>query len=324
MHKDLLRTSILSIALILPLAAQNQERQATLNGGGGDTGSCTIEISVDGVTEVEIRGDRASLRTLSGQPAQWRRFECTSRMPSNPADFKFSGVDGRGRQQLVREPQNGGATVVRIEDPAGGSEGYTFRLEWRGGSDFGAGRPDWRNPNSGPSGQQGSGSCEDAVRERAYQQFNTREIRMQDSNTADRRGRNGPITGVVEVRRGNAWNSYRYSCEMDFASQSVRSVQLTPVNDRRNNQDDRYSRTDEMSNRRGETDCQSAAEQRLQREGYQDVEVSAMKANSNRGRDRSISGMAKARRRGQNYEFNVVCPPDSRNGSVGQVQLNRQ
>jgi uncharacterized protein YfkK (UPF0435 family) len=42
-------------------------------------------------------------------------------------------VDGRGRQELVRDPRNGGAAVVRIEDPDNGSEGYTFNVSWGNG-----------------------------------------------------------------------------------------------------------------------------------------------------------------------------------------------
>jgi len=58
-----------------PLSAQEQ-RRAVMRGGGGNQGKCTIEVVVDGVAEVEIRGDSAFLRTTAGQPAQWRRFEC--------------------------------------------------------------------------------------------------------------------------------------------------------------------------------------------------------------------------------------------------------
>jgi hypothetical protein len=54
-------------------------------------------------------------------------------MPANPAGFRFAGVDGRGRQTLVRAPQGGGPAVVRIEDPQGGAEGYTFDLMWQTG-----------------------------------------------------------------------------------------------------------------------------------------------------------------------------------------------
>jgi hypothetical protein len=56
-------------------AQQSDQRRATIRGGGGDLGKCTIEVVVDGVAEVEIRGDNANLRTLAGQPAQWRRFD---------------------------------------------------------------------------------------------------------------------------------------------------------------------------------------------------------------------------------------------------------
>jgi len=105
---------------------------------------------VDGAAEVEVRGDTAYLRNLAGQPAQWRRFECNGPLPPNPVDFRFAGVDGRGRQQLVRDPRNGGAAVVRIEDPQGGSEGYTFDLFWSNA--YGGGN---RNPGyqTGPGTQ---------------------------------------------------------------------------------------------------------------------------------------------------------------------------
>src|SRR5260370_34143509 len=117
-----------------PLSAEEQ-RRAMMRGGGGNQGKCTIEVVVDGAAEVEIRGDSAMLHTTLGQPAQWRRFECSAPMPENPPGFRFSGVDGRGRQELIRDPRNGGPAVVRIEDPQSGSEGYTFDVtsENRGG-----------------------------------------------------------------------------------------------------------------------------------------------------------------------------------------------
>src|SRR5262245_37972299 len=111
--------------------AQSFSRQAVLTGNGNrDSGRCTIEVVVDGAAEVDIRGGNAVLRNLSGQPPQWRRFECTAIMPSNLAQFRFAGVDGRGRQQLIRDPRNGGVATVRIEDPDSGAEGYTFDLTW--------------------------------------------------------------------------------------------------------------------------------------------------------------------------------------------------
>jgi hypothetical protein len=115
----------------------DQTRNANIRGGGGGDGKCTLEVEVDGVAEVEIRGATARLRTRDGQRAAWRRFDCNQPMPTRPYDFRFRGIDGRGRQDLVRDPGNGGVAIVRIEDPKGGRESYTFDVTWRGGSDSG-------------------------------------------------------------------------------------------------------------------------------------------------------------------------------------------
>jgi hypothetical protein len=117
--------------------------------GGGDHGKCTIEVVVDGAADVVIRGDSAELRTLSGQEATWRRFVCNQELPLNPVDFRFTGIDGRGRQTLLKEPGRGGPAIVRIEDRKGGREGYTFDIEWRG--DAGG---NWQN-RQGPRRDQG-------------------------------------------------------------------------------------------------------------------------------------------------------------------------
>ena len=117
--------------------AQTFPRRATVVGGGNqnsNSGQCTIELVVDGAAEVEIRGVNANLRNVSGQPPQWRRFECTSTMPANPADFRFRGLNGRGKQELVADPRNGGAAVIRIDDSDGGAENYAFEFMWGGGA----------------------------------------------------------------------------------------------------------------------------------------------------------------------------------------------
>jgi hypothetical protein len=140
-------------ALTAALNAQPNQRRAVMTGGGGpDRGQCTIEVVVDGAAEVEIRGDTATLRDLSGQAPQWRRFECSGPLPSNPANFTFRGINGRGKQDLVRDPRNGGVAVVRIEDSEGGAGGYTFNLTWNagggypGGQDRGGAVDTWPGP----------------------------------------------------------------------------------------------------------------------------------------------------------------------------------
>jgi len=124
--------------------AQTWERRAAIRGGGGPGGRCTIEVVVDGAAEVEVAWDHGILRNLSGRPPEWRRFECTSPMPPNPPNFRFRGIDGRGRQELVRDPRNSNSAVVRIEDRDNGAEGYTFELSWGGG--FQGGPPPSQEP----------------------------------------------------------------------------------------------------------------------------------------------------------------------------------
>jgi len=131
MHTRILVAAAVFAAISSTMSGQSQPRRMTLVGGGGpDRGKCTIEVVVDGSAEVEIRGATANLRDLGGAAPQWRRFECTGPLPANPGDFRFAGVDGRGRQQLTRDPRGTGAAVVRIDDPQGGSEGYTFDIFW--------------------------------------------------------------------------------------------------------------------------------------------------------------------------------------------------
>lgn len=133
MSKKWIALAVLSGGALL--AQRNQitdRRTAEIRGGGGD-GKCTIEVEVDGVAEVEIFGNNAQIRTLQGSPSRFRRFQCNQEMPRNAYDFRFKGIDGRGRQELMRSPNNGPA-VIRIDDPKGGSEGYTFDIFWRGGS----------------------------------------------------------------------------------------------------------------------------------------------------------------------------------------------
>jgi len=118
----------------ISLSAQTFQRRADITGGGDrNRGKCTIEVVVDGAAEVEVRGDTALLRNLEGRPPQWRRFVCNAPMPVNPAGFRFAGVDGRGRQTLIRAPEGGAPAIVRIEDPQSGSEGYTFDMFWQMG-----------------------------------------------------------------------------------------------------------------------------------------------------------------------------------------------
>src|SRR5579871_939914 len=281
-YMDIFERYLLTLAvaavLVGPGNAQTAERRATFTGGGGnDTGKCTIEVSVDGSAEVEIRGDRGSLRTLSGQPAQWRRFECSGPIPTNPGDFRFSGVDGRGRQELVQDPRSGrGAAVVRIQDPDGGTEGYTFDLVWRGAAlgSSPTGYP-WGGRDRANSSNEAVRACEDAVRERASQQYGLRDIDFRNLNMDDNPGRNDTVMGSFDVRQGNYRDTYRFSCAINVANGAVRRVDISQERDAANA--DRYSGRENATSA-----CQHAVEQRVQEDGYRNVQVNSLNADNRR------------------------------------------
>jgi len=249
--------TVMSIAAIVN--AQNSQRKANITGGGSpDQGKCTIEVVVDGAAEIEIRGDTATMRNLSGQAPQWRRFQCTSPMPANPGEFRFAGVDGRGSQQLVRDPRNGGSAVIRIEDRDNGSEGYTFDVFWGGGGrnytggdrggpppqqdrgfdgrrdqDRGFGGPPPRDydRDRGPgrdrrfTSEQAIRACQDWVRDEAGRRLGTSRIDFQRTAMDDNPGRNDWVLGNFAVtRRFGRQDFYSFSCSVNFDTGRVRSA----------------------------------------------------------------------------------------------------
>jgi hypothetical protein len=243
-----------------PAGAQQYQRSATMVGGGSvDRGKCTIEVVVDGAADIEIRGDRGTIKNISGSPAQWRRFECSAPLPANPADFRFAGVDGRGRQQLLRDPRNGGVAVVHIEDPDAGSEGYTFDLIWGGGNNNpgpqhsgnnsvfngingaingvmnGDNRPQERDRAPERSvarftTEQAVNECQDAVRRQAGERFGGRRIEFLNARIDDNPGRNDWVVGMIDVVRGqNDHDRFRFSCSVNFDNGQIRTVQIDPM-----------------------------------------------------------------------------------------------
>jgi hypothetical protein len=223
-------------AIAMPALAASVSRRATMVGGGGDRGKCTIEVEVDGTAEVEIVGDQGRLHTLSGQPSYWRRFQCNSLMPRNPVDFRFRGIDGRGQVNLVADPRRNGAAVVRIDDPKGGREGYTFDLEWTGGSygDRGFGRngryDDYRRNDSIGNGWNLSRSeavraCRDAITDRINQDGYSR-VNILSADVDNNPGSNDSVIGRATARGRSGSVEFDFGCTINLSTGRVRNVQL--------------------------------------------------------------------------------------------------
>jgi hypothetical protein len=229
-------TGALLIALAPALHANTVLRRATIVGGGDyGGGKCTLQVNVDHAAEVEIWGDSAELRTLAGQSANWRRFECTAPMPRSAADLRLISLGGRGPTRLIQDPRyNRGRALVRIDDPKAGRGLYTFALQWRGWGGPPPGGPGWNpGPPGPPPGPPGTGyppanaieACHAAVEDRLHQYgYSTVTFgRMAPRNNP---GRPDWITGTVTGERKSRGVAFSYSCAVDFRSGRVRSVDV--------------------------------------------------------------------------------------------------
>jgi hypothetical protein len=273
---------------------------------------CTIEVVVDvAAEEVEIYGDTGTLRTLGGQPSQWRRLECTSHLPVNPTDFAFTGVHGRGRQALSADPrQNRGVAVIRIEDPKSGSEGYTFDIEWCGGS---APASPYQRPSdySNLSANVVTG-CQNAVRDRALRDYGFRDIYFGAVSADAAAGRSEWIQGTFDTGRGSRRASFRFSCRMDYRTGEARSVEVTRVAAG-------GPLGGVLSRPQAVRSCQDAATARAQ-DGYSDVRIRWADADSRPGRQDRVEGTASARGRdGYDTFLDFSCFVDFNNASVRSV-----
>jgi hypothetical protein len=334
---------LLSVVTAAALAgsAGAQQRKATMVGGGnGNSGRCSAEVRVDGAAEVEIRGDMATLRDLSGQQPQWQRFECTGPVPAN-ANLRLT-ANGRGRVELAGSPQNGGPAVVRIQDPEGGAQVYQFELSWNNGGQgyqsndqrYPTGAPayannqpyqngpaynpplterrdtdrrDWRDRGGRFTTDQAIQVCRDAVRDQAMRQFGTRDVNFRRINIDDEPGRNDWVVGMMEVRGGRGEEHLRFSCSVNFDTGRVRSAEIQPRNV--------GSAARDIVAREMDT-CRDAVTERL---GAGRVEFGRMTVD-NQNRDDLVIGTARSR--GRSFDFTCSVSPYS--GNVRNLDVRRR
>ena len=101
------------------------------------------------------------------------------------------------------------------------------------------------------------------------------------------------IMGSFDARRGNYRDTYRFSCAMNLANGRVRAVDISRGRD--SARGERYAGRDDATSA-----CQRAAEQRIQRDGYRNVQFGRLDADNRRNdsdyRDRhGATGQQRAR-----------------------------
>lgn len=350
MPSSYLRYLVVFAAVAAAAHAQTFQRRATMIGGGNPgEGRCVVEVVVDGAAQVEIRGDSALLRNLKGQAPQWRRFECTAPMPGNPAGFRFAGIDGRGRQDLVQSPQNGGVAVIHIEDSDNGSEGYTFEVRWGGGEMSRGGQSypvqPMPQPNYGPGQDRrydgngnGNGNdrggfnggpnrfytddairvCQVYVRDQAARRYRANDVIFRRTIMDDQPGRNDWVKGFFEARSvtGRAQN-YQFACSVDFDRGTVRSATLTLMRGPQGGYGD-------MASGKAIQACEASVEQRLIHDGYRRVDFGQVNVDDRPGRNDLILGVATALERERPTSFDFSCQVDLQDGDVRSAEVTRR
>jgi hypothetical protein len=224
----LVRFFLLPAALLLafyPIHADTVSRRAAITGGGGP-GRCTIEVNVDHEAQIEIFGDTANLRTLAGQPAFWRRFECNAPLPGRPHDFHLARINGRGHVRVLKDPSsNRGTAVVHILDPKAGRGVYSLDVAWRANT---GGWVPPQGPGPGPVPNVPRFAierCQNAV----GQWLNRDGYRVVSFGRVvpDRGpGPHGWISGIVNGKRGIENRRFSFSCAVDLRAGEVKYVDV--------------------------------------------------------------------------------------------------
>jgi hypothetical protein len=225
----------------LMLSAALSWGQNTINARvtGGNNGKCTFEVRVDGVANVQIRGNQGYIQTKTGMPAQWVRLQCTQPLPRNPNNFRFAGVDGRGKQYLFKNPSgNNGVAIIRIEDNRSGMEGYTGDIFWNGGNNNGGNwNGGWWNDNWNGGGGWGGGgggggypppgggngqwnnklvpNCQNNIRNKFNQQMRGAQLNFVGSPSLNQGGSFVMVNGNANVRDNQGrMGQIAYRCTM--------------------------------------------------------------------------------------------------------------
>ncbi len=317
-------------AMLLAAAASNAQpmRASIVGNGDPNSGRCTVQVVVDGAATIEINGTNANLRDVSGSAPQWRRFECTGPMPANAANLRFRPLEGRGRQQLIRDPRNGGSAVVRVEDPEAGADSYSFELTWSGGgpqySGQQYGRPEYRDQQQyGPGPAMAGGrwtqdqavrACREDVRGRAAERYGS-NIRFGDMRMEDNPDRRDWVVGSFTTPQDG--QMHRFACSVNFDSGNVRWAQIDPPGGRfGSGSAERYSpRQAAVQN------CQSAVAQRMRDRGLGEIRFGETNVDPDGD---WVRGQVWGDRGYGDRPFAFSCRVEPNDGDVRSVDLNRQ
>lgn len=223
--KGLFLTALATFPMII--SAQTSERRATLiDTTTPDEGRCTISVVLNGAADVEIRGEYATLRNVTGRAPYWQRFECTGPLPYSPASLKIRAIQGNGRVTLMQDSSTGGVALVQVSNFEGGDQAYTFDVYWTPTRSYTSTEAD-RSEADRSAIQQDDvlQSCRSAV-ENNLRDDGYRHVRF-DAISLDNRDAQDWVTGTATAYRSDGSGDFRFSCRVDPSDGQVRRLDVT-------------------------------------------------------------------------------------------------
>jgi hypothetical protein len=147
--------------------------------------------------------------------------------------------------------------------------------------------------------------------------FRTREVAIDRIAVDGEPDRRDSVSGVISVQReGGRGEPYRFSCAMDFEGRRVRSVQIDTM--------DRDRGGPSSGNDRAIQGCRRSLEARLRQDGFDRVEIRAIRVDDQLGRNDWVVGSVSAMRRGGDQSsFEFSSNVDLRDGDVRSVDVRR-
>ncbi|MEZ5346202.1 MAG: hypothetical protein R2681_11690 [Pyrinomonadaceae bacterium] len=102
------------------------------NGSNSSGPEMTWSGNVDDVIRISISGRRARVSRLSGRSPYNIRTNFDDALPRNNVVVTLRKREGRGSVRIIEQPRanNGYTAVVEIDDSRGGSDFYSFELNW--------------------------------------------------------------------------------------------------------------------------------------------------------------------------------------------------
>lgn len=97
------------------------------------SGSCRIDVSVDGSVIISVQQVTATYQVVSGQAERDANIQCQGPLPkTNLRTVEVRKSKGRGEVRLLEKPSdgNGFTASIRVDDPSRGADRYSIVLRW--------------------------------------------------------------------------------------------------------------------------------------------------------------------------------------------------